>query len=91
MVPEELKDKIVCVVGLGYVGLPLAEAFSRQIKTVGFDIDSMAYVIEGFRWALLGTALPSYLIAISALIVAVLLVSGAFYFKRMEKTFADVV
>ncbi len=40
MVPEELKDKIVCVVGLGYVGLPLAKAFSRQIKTVGFDIDS---------------------------------------------------
>jgi lipopolysaccharide transport system permease protein len=56
-----------------------------------FGLNPMAGVIEGFRWALLGTAPPSYLVAISALMVAVFLVSGAFYFKRMEKTFADVV
>ena len=30
----------VCVIGLGYVGLPLAEAFSKNIKVIGFDIDS---------------------------------------------------
>lgn len=30
----------VCVVGLGYVGLPLAQAFSGKIRTIGFDIDS---------------------------------------------------
>lgn len=34
-----LKDKVVCIVGLGYVGLPLAEAFSKHFKVVGFDID----------------------------------------------------
>lgn len=34
-----MKDKTVCVVGLGYVGLPLAEAFSKYLKTIGFDID----------------------------------------------------
>ena len=34
-----MKDKMVCVVGLGYVGLPLAEAFSKYLKTIGFDID----------------------------------------------------
>ncbi|MDI6811382.1 MAG: nucleotide sugar dehydrogenase, partial [archaeon] len=34
-----MKDKMVCVVGLGYVGLPLAEAFSKHLKVVGFDID----------------------------------------------------
>jgi len=56
-----------------------------------FGLNPMAGVIEGFRWALLGTAPPSYLIAVSALMVVALLVSGAFYFKRMEKTFADVV
>jgi lipopolysaccharide transport system permease protein len=56
-----------------------------------FGLNPMAGVIEGFRWALLGTAPPSYLIAISALMVAILLISGAFYFRRMEKTFADVV
>ena len=34
-----MKNKTVCVVGLGYVGLPLAEAFSKYLKTIGFDID----------------------------------------------------
>ncbi|NQE45467.1 UDP-N-acetyl-D-mannosamine dehydrogenase [ANME-1 cluster archaeon GoMg2] len=34
-----MKNKTVCVVGLGYVGLPLAEAFSKHLKTIGFDID----------------------------------------------------
>lgn len=38
MVSEELKDKTVCIVGLGYVGQPLAEAFSSHLKTIGFDI-----------------------------------------------------
>ena len=34
-----MKNKTVCVVGLGYVGLPLANAFSKHVKTIGFDID----------------------------------------------------
>jgi len=34
-----LNKAIVCVVGLGYVGLPLAEAFSKSLKVIGFDID----------------------------------------------------
>jgi len=34
-----MKDKMVCIVGLGYVGLPLAEAFSSHLKTIAFDID----------------------------------------------------
>jgi UDPglucose 6-dehydrogenase/UDP-N-acetyl-D-galactosamine dehydrogenase len=34
-----MKHKTVCVVGLGYVGLPLAGAFSKHLKTIGFDID----------------------------------------------------
>lgn len=39
MVSEKLRGKIVCVIGLGYVGLPLAEAFSTHLKVIGFDID----------------------------------------------------
>ena len=35
-----MKDKVVCIVGLGYVGLPLAESFSKHIKTIGYDIDA---------------------------------------------------
>jgi len=36
---RSMKNKTVCIVGLGYVGLPLAKAFSTHLKTVGFDID----------------------------------------------------
>ena len=39
MVYEPVKNKTVCVVGLGYVGLPLAQDFSRYIKTIGFRRD----------------------------------------------------
>ena len=35
----DLEDKIVCVVGLGYVGLPLADTFSKHFRVIGFDID----------------------------------------------------
>ncbi len=56
-----------------------------------YGINPMAGVIEGFRWALLGTEAPGSLIAISVIIVVVLLISGAFYFRRSEKAFADVI
>jgi UDPglucose 6-dehydrogenase/UDP-N-acetyl-D-galactosamine dehydrogenase len=36
---DDLKSAVVCVVGLGYVGLPLAEAFSRNFRVIGFDTD----------------------------------------------------
>jgi len=57
-----------------------------------YGLNPMAGVVEGFRWALLGTqTAPGPLILVSALAALVLLVSGAYYFRRMEKTFADVV
>lgn len=56
-----------------------------------YGLNPMAGVIEGFRWALLGTKPPGSLIAISVIIVIVISISGAFYFRRSEKTFADVI
>ena len=57
-----------------------------------YGLNPMAGVIEGFRWALLGTETsPGPLTAVSVGAALALLVSGAFYFRRMEKTFADVV
>lgn len=57
-----------------------------------YGINPMAGVVEGFRWALLGAeTAPGLIVVVSALVAVVLLVSGAFYFRRMEKTFADVV
>ena len=37
---SHMKNKTVSVVGLGYVGLPLANAFSKHLKTIGFDVDN---------------------------------------------------
>lgn len=55
-------------------------------------MNPMAGVVEGFRWALLGSAsAPGPVVGVSALVAVAVLVSGAFYFRRMEKTFADVI
>lgn len=57
-----------------------------------YGINPMAGVVEGFRWALLGIdTQPGPILVVSALVAVLLLVSGAYYFRRMEKTFADVV
>lgn len=57
-----------------------------------YGLNPMTGVLEGFRWALLGSNQPPLTIAlISTAVAIVLLISGAFYFRRMEKSFADVV
>jgi len=57
-----------------------------------YGLNPMAGVVEGFRWALLGTdTAPGPILAASAAASLALLVSGALYFRRMEKTFADLV
>ena len=57
-----------------------------------YSINPMAGVVEGFRWALLGTeTAPGPMMIVSTLTALALLVSGTFYFRRLEKTFADVV
>ncbi len=57
-----------------------------------FGLNPMAGVVESFRWALLGTAsAPGPMLAVSVAVVVALLVGGLYYFRRMEKTFADIV
>jgi lipopolysaccharide transport system permease protein len=56
-----------------------------------YGLNPLAGVIQGFRWALLGGNPPDVLMVISVIIVLVMLVTGLYYFRRMEKTFADVV
>jgi len=56
-----------------------------------YGLNPMVGVIQGFRWALLGGTPPDITMLISILVVVVLLISGLYYFRRMEKTFADVV
>jgi lipopolysaccharide transport system permease protein len=64
---------------------------SEPWRTV-YGINPMVGVVEGFRWALLNTdTAPGPMILVSSLTALIVLVGGAFYFRRMEKSFADVV
>lgn len=64
---------------------------SEPWRTI-YGINPMVGVVEGFRWALLDTdTAPGAMVFVSALVACALLISGAFYFRRMERTFADVV
>ena len=57
-----------------------------------YGLNPMAGVVEGFRWALLGTdTAPGPMTMVSAGVALVLFISGAFYFRRMEQSFADVL
>jgi lipopolysaccharide transport system permease protein len=57
-----------------------------------YGINPMVGVVEGFRWALLGAkTAPGPIIAVSAVVATATLITGAFYFRKMERTFADVV
>jgi lipopolysaccharide transport system permease protein len=57
-----------------------------------YSFNPMVGVVDGFRWALLGqTTIPGVSIILSLLVTAVLLLGGLCYFRRMERTFADVV
>jgi lipopolysaccharide transport system permease protein len=56
------------------------------------SLNPMTGVIEAFRWALLGAGeFPLNQLAVSAFVVIALLASGLMYFRRMERTFADVI
>lgn len=57
-----------------------------------YGLNPMAGVVEGFRWALLGTdTAPGPMTIVSAVVAILLFIGGAFYFRRMEQSFADVL
>jgi len=72
---------------IAYPGSLLSEPW----RTI-YGINPMVGVVEGFRWALLGTdTAPGPVIFVSVFVAVVLFVSGLYYFRRMERSFADVV
>jgi lipopolysaccharide transport system permease protein len=73
---------------------PIAYPSSLLPETwrIVYGLNPMAGVVEGFRWALLGTdTAPGKMIIVSVLVALTLFISGAFYFRRMEQSFADVL
>ena len=73
---------------IAYSAAIIPEGMARTI----YALNPMAGVVQGFRWAVLGTGQPPLeLLLVSTAAAVLLLVSGALYFRRMERTFADVV
>ena len=63
----------------------------EPFRTV-YALNPLAGVVEGFRWALLGSShTPIAMVVVSSAMAVFAVVSGAFYFRRMEKTFADLI
>lgn len=57
-----------------------------------YALNPMVGVVEGFRWALLDTeTAPGPMILVSSLVAVAMLLGGVLYFRRMERTFADVI
>jgi lipopolysaccharide transport system permease protein len=68
-----------------------ASEVPEQLRYI-YALNPMVGVVEGFRWALLNTSTPpGPMVAVSTVISVVILISGMFYFRRMERTFADMV
>jgi lipopolysaccharide transport system permease protein len=86
--------------------VPFVLQFGLYISPVGFSskiipekwqllyaLNPMAGVIEGFRWIFLGNrwAFPSYCYALSLCLTLLVFVSGIWFFRKMEKSFADII
>src|SRR5262245_50632311 len=57
-----------------------------------YSLNPMVGVIEGFRWAVFGQGEPNFMaLGMSAVIIVILMAGGLIFFRRMERTFADVI
>jgi lipopolysaccharide transport system permease protein len=75
---------------VGFSSKVIEERFSEQIRLL-YSLNPMVGVIDGFRWAILGGEsqiyMPGFLLSLGFVIL--LLVSGIWYFRKMERTFAE--
>ena len=87
-----------------FVALAVATALDVQYRDIRsaslvqeqyrflYGLNPMAGVVEGFRWAATGRGEPpGPMLVLSVGVIALALISGLFYFRRMERTFADVI
>lgn len=56
-----------------------------------YALNPMKGIVDGFRWAMLGGKMPGWTFFISAGMALVVLITGTFYFRKMERTFADMI
>jgi len=93
---RDVKHAVPFLVQMWFFAPPVVYSISGKITdplwNLVYHLNPMVGVVEGFRWALLGMdTRPGPVILASALVSVGIFVGGLFYFRRMEKTFADVV
>ncbi|MBN1438916.1 MAG: ABC transporter permease [Anaerolineales bacterium] len=94
---RDIRYAVTFLVSIWQFASPVAYSSSlieNDLLRTLYGLNPMAGVIEGFRWSLLGSgvaAAPGPMLWVSTAVSVVLLVTGAFYFRRMERNFADVV
>jgi len=91
---RDVRHAVPFLLQLWLFATPIAYPISLvpEAWRVVYGINPMAGVVAGFRWALLGTgAAPGPALAVSAFAALALLTGGVLYFRRLERTFADVV
>ena len=91
---RDIRHTVPFIVQLWLFATPIAYPSSlldEPWRTL-YGINPMVGVVEGFRWALLGTeTAPGPMMILSSVAALGLLIGGAFYFRRLEKSFADLV
>jgi len=90
---RDFQYAIPFLIQIGLFASPVVYPSSLLPESLQFiyNLNPMVAVIEGFRWVLLGTAPPDNIAFISAGVVVALLLSGLFYFRRMEQYYSDIV
>jgi lipopolysaccharide transport system permease protein len=91
---RDIQHAVPFLVQLWLFATPIAypsSLLAEPWRTI-YSLNPLVGVVEGFRWALLGSGhAPGLSLAVSALAALVLLITGAYFFRRIERTFADVV
>ena len=91
---RDVRYVVPFLVQIWFFATPVAypsSLLSEPWRTI-YGLNPMVGVVEGFRWALLGSnTAPGLMVVASAAAAILILITGAFYFRYMEQTFADVV
>jgi lipopolysaccharide transport system permease protein len=91
---RDVRYVIPFVVQFGLFITPLyftTDQITKPWKRVLCGLNPLSGVVEGFRWCVYGQPAPGPMLLASVLSTIALLIGGLFYFRRMEKTFADIV
>jgi lipopolysaccharide transport system permease protein len=90
---RDVKYAVPFLVQLWLFSSPIVYTSTLVPKSLQFvyALNPMTGVANGFRWALVGGASPDSLVFVSAAATAAVLITGLLYFRRVERSFADVI